>query len=288
VAVDTSRLLAAVVVFVFVGVLIVSLAGGEDVGAADRAYLTSVAGPATDSQAVGTELAGVLSRPKLTKMTLDAALSKLIRRQHDDTALASAINPAPRLRSAQLQALDALRLRDSGLTGLRAGFRDAEANPGRRGWAVALAAQADRLVSSDVIWQDLFLAPAQAQIGRDGVQGALVPKSTFLANLSLATAASLATVLGKLEGMAAPSTGASSVLKPGASGPAVKAWQRELNKWLARQAGAKLLTVVLTVDGQYGQSTMATTERFQTAAGIAADGVVGPATRTALGKTLAG
>jgi hypothetical protein len=277
-----ARLLAAVAVFVFVVVLIASVVGGEDAGAADRAYLTSLAGPARDSEAVGAQFAALLSPPKLTKATLDSALAELIRRQERDTALASAINPAPRLRSVHTRALDALRLRDSGLTGLLAAFRAAEAKP-KSAWAAALAAQANRLVASDVIWQDLFQAPAQMQIERDGVHGSTVPNSRFVTNPNLASASSMARVLAKLEGAAAPS-GALSVLKLGDTGPAVRDWQRELNKWLAHHTGAK----PLSVDAKFGQATLAATEQFQTSAGITADGIVGPATRRALAKALSG
>ena len=281
--IGTARLLAVVVVFIFVVVLLAGLLGGEDVGAADHAYLARLAVPARDSQAVGTQLTATLSGSKLTKANLDSALSTLIARQRRDAALASAINPAPRLRSVHLRALDALRLRVSGLSGLLAALRDAEAKPKAGRWAAALAAQAERLVASDVLWQDLFQTPAQAQIERDGAHATAVPKSSFFANPNLASAGSMGRVLAKLEGTAAPVQGA-PILKLGNTGLAVREWQRQLNRWLARQIGAK----ALIVDATFGPTTVAATQQFQSSAGITADGTVGPATRRALTKALAG
>ncbi len=43
-----------------------------------------------------------------------------------------------------------------------------------------LAAQAERLIASDVIWDDLFKALAVQQLERDGVSGVRVPESQFV------------------------------------------------------------------------------------------------------------
>jgi hypothetical protein len=66
-------------------------------------------------------------------------------------------------------------------------------------------------------------------------------------------------------------------LKPGDSGAQVKVLQRALAS-LGYAAGA--------VDGSYGPSTQAAVAKFQHAAGITADGVVGPKTRRAIRTAL--
>ena len=66
-------------------------------------------------------------------------------------------------------------------------------------------------------------------------------------------------------------------LKPGDSGDQVKVLQKAL---------ASLGYDVGTIDGVYGTSTTNAVIAFQKAAGLTADGVVGPATRAALKTAL--
>jgi hypothetical protein len=66
-------------------------------------------------------------------------------------------------------------------------------------------------------------------------------------------------------------------LKPGDTGPQVETLQKALVS-LGYSPGK--------VDGDYGPSTQAAVEKFQTSAGIKADGIVGPETLKALGTAL--
>jgi hypothetical protein len=62
-------------------------------------------------------------------------------------------------------------------------------------------------------------------------------------------------------------------LKPGDTGAQVKALQRAL---------VQLGYAVGTIDGDYGAATKTAVEQFQTASKLTAEGVFGPATRTAM------
>ena len=84
---------------------------------------------------------------------------------------------------------------------------------------------------------------------------------------------STAPTVTKPSRIAAPSV----PLKPGDSGAQVKVLQRALAS-LGYAAGS--------VDGSYGPSTQAAVAKFQHAAGLTADGVVGPKTRRAIRTAL--
>lgn len=75
---------------------------------------------------------------------------------------------------------------------------------------------------------------------------------------------------------AAPSTGV-VMLKRGASGPAVIALQQKL-KAAGFSPGA--------IDGKFGPGTESAVKAFQRSRGLAADGIVGPLTASALGVAL--
>jgi len=57
-----------------------------------------------------------------------------------------------------------------------------------------------RLTASDVVWDDLFRSPAQAQLQHDGVSGVDVPESHFVANPDLMTSSSMLLVLQRISG----------------------------------------------------------------------------------------
>ena len=70
-----------------------------------------------------------------------------------------------------------------------------------------------------------------------------------------------------------------ATLKPGDTGAQVKVLQRAL---------ASLSFSTGKIDGQYGPATIAAVKRFQRSARLTADGIVGPATLTALATALRG
>jgi peptidoglycan hydrolase-like protein with peptidoglycan-binding domain len=76
-----------------------------------------------------------------------------------------------------------------------------------------------------------------------------------------------------------PDAAAGSELKEGAVGPEVARWQRQLNE----ATGTRL-----AVDGEFGPVTLQATKAFQRSAGLEPDGEVGPRTRRAMAKALAG
>jgi hypothetical protein len=108
--------------------------------------------------------------------------------------------------------IQALQFRVSGLTGLSDALGATASTKNTTKAASALASQMQRLLASDVIWDDSFKAPAETELRRQGVTGtnaaggALVPDSHFLQNPALATASAMTTVVERLKGASAGTT----------------------------------------------------------------------------------
>ncbi len=96
--------------------------------------------------------------------------------------------------------IEALQFRESGLNGMAdslaktAGSKDVAAS------ALLLAQQAQRLTTSDVVWDDLFKDPSIAELQKQGITGVAVPDSNFVTNPDLATVRTLQPFLQRLSG----------------------------------------------------------------------------------------
>ena len=99
------------------------------------------------------------------------------------------------------------------------------------------------------------------------------PSTTGATTTSRATTTATTTQHTSTQPLPVPTT----TLKAGSNGAQVKELQRALAQ-LGYKPG--------TVDGIFGPNTEAAVVRFQTAAKLAADGVVGPLTLAALGKAI--
>jgi hypothetical protein len=116
--------------------------------------------------------------------------------------------PGP-LRLQHQHAIEALEFRVSGLSGLADGFRQASLSPKNvTGNALLLAGQAERLVSGDVVWDDLFKDPAIAELRRQGVTGVAVPDSSFVPNPDYSSSRFWQAILERLQGAATTGGGA--------------------------------------------------------------------------------
>ncbi len=148
-------------------------------------------------------------------------------------------------------------------------LRSGDRSPAVATWQAALNAAAGAGLSTDGIF-----GPATDRATRDFqsarglvVDGVVGPASR--------TAASAATVTTASASSSTPITDEGAILRPDDRGPAVATWQGQLN----RAAGAGLAT-----DGIFGPATEQATRRFQQSRGITVDGVVGPQSRRALSR----
>jgi hypothetical protein len=163
-----------------------------------RDYMGEVAEIAGSSQQVGRELNGRITTPGIELDDLQSQLNGLGEEQEQLTRRAEELEPPGPLREQQEELVQALRLRVSGLSGLTRAFDDiAEARDPQAAGRL-LAVPAERLVASDVVYEDLFQAPAQATLSREDVGGVEVPDSDFVQSPELASASSWALIVERL------------------------------------------------------------------------------------------
>ena len=147
---------------------------------------------AHSSEENGTAVANALTTPGVKAAELASALagspsrsSRTSRRRRTSTRPGRC---APRTQHI----VEALQFRVSGVQGLADTFRQTADVEGRPSDAALLATQAQRLLASDVVWDDLFKDPRSGSCSDEGVSGVPVPDSNFVANPDLVEERSMA------------------------------------------------------------------------------------------------
>ena len=171
-----------------------------------RDYVSDLTAVANQSAAVGRRLDRLLTTPGIKQGELRRRLNGLVQQEQQDLAQAGRLSPPGPLREAHQHAIEALQFRVSGLTGLSDAFgRRARPKNAERAGSL-LAAQASRLVASDVVWDDRVKAPAKSVLAREGIGGVRVPDSNFVSNPDLVTARSFTVMWRGLSGAATGGT----------------------------------------------------------------------------------
>ncbi len=165
-----------------------------------RHYIADAAVIGASSASVGRDLTDALTTPGAKVADLQASLTGLAQREQQDVDKADALDPPGALRDEHQALIQALQFRVSGLQGLVTTLRGSVSSKTAASTAAVLAAQSQRFVASDVIWDDLFKEPAKAELARQNITGANPPNSDFLTEPELATAAAWDPVLARLRG----------------------------------------------------------------------------------------
>jgi hypothetical protein len=170
-------------------------------------YYEKVGVVANDSAQVGRELNDALTTQGIKFGELEQKIDGLAQREQQNVAGLRSIHPPGPLRVQHQAALESLGFRVSGLRGLADGFTQAARSP-KNVTANALKLlqpPAARLVTSDVVWSDLFQAPAQGNGGvleREGITGVAVPGSKFIPSPDYASSSYWEAILQRLQGAA--------------------------------------------------------------------------------------
>ncbi|MGZ4256949.1 MAG: CARDB domain-containing protein [Gaiellaceae bacterium] len=178
-----------------------------------KTYMTKIAEVASSSQQIGRQLSQDLLAPGVKRTQLEQQVSGLARQEQLDVNRAQGITPPGTLRDEHQAVIQALQYRYNGLTGLARALASTASEKSVSKAAPLLTAQMQRLLASDVIWDDSFKGPADAELKRQGVTGTndaggpLVPDSTILQTDELASTTAMTSVLQRLSGAASAGTG---------------------------------------------------------------------------------
>jgi CARDB len=150
-------------------------------------YMQAVAGPAGDSAQVGKQLNQLLTTPGIKLAELRSRLEGLRQQQAQIVAATRELEAPGPLREEQESLVEAMQFRVSGLDGLASAFGGVQGTPSTSVSGERLAIQARRVITSDVVYQDLFKAGSVAVMNKDGVLGVPVPDSNFVLNPDFAS-----------------------------------------------------------------------------------------------------
>jgi hypothetical protein len=164
-----------------------------------RDYVEKITTLAGDSQALGANLNTLLTSRGQSPAQIEQRLEGLAQQQEQLADQAREIDPPGPLRPQHRHAIQAFDFRTSGLRGMTQAFGQSR-NANQAG--VLLAGQATRFITSDVIWDDLFAAPAADELDSQEISGVQVPDSNFLQNADVATTTSMRGIWQRLRGAA--------------------------------------------------------------------------------------
>ena len=169
-------------------------------------YMSNVSEVASSSQQIGKQLSQALTAQGLKEAKVEQRISGLARQEQLDVERAREITPPGRLREEHTALIQALQYRVSGLNGLASSLAATAKTKDTTRAGTVLAEQMQRLLASDVIYEDSFKAPATVELQRQNVTGTnanggpLVPDSNFLQTSDLVTATAMETVLSRIRG----------------------------------------------------------------------------------------
>jgi hypothetical protein len=157
-------------------------------------YMTDIGTVGNNSARLGEQLATTLTTVGLKQEELDAKLAGYVQVAETQMQNAEDLNTPGPLHDANQGAVESLQLRVNGLNGLRSVFKDSTDADDAAEVGQLLEAQMQRLEASDVVWADLFRAPAQQVLEDEGIEGVQVPSSVFVPTDDLTSASALAAV----------------------------------------------------------------------------------------------
>ena len=203
------RLVLFVALAIFVVILLVfwiQSCRSESRTNAYRGYMEEMTAVARASEEIAVGLNEQLTTPGTRQADLVQAVQGLTDSQEQVVNSAEDVDPPGPLRAAHESAIEALQFRVSGLNGLATAFQQTTGSRDAAETGALLSAQAERLVASDVLWDDLFKDPAREELNRQGISGVAVPDSNFVRTPDLASQRSMVQLVQRLQAAASGGT----------------------------------------------------------------------------------
>jgi hypothetical protein len=197
------RLVGLIAVAILIVVLLVfwiQSCQGSSKHSSFETYMNQISQSASSSAAIGQDLSRLLAQPGVDEKELESKLNGFTQRQQQLVASTQAISPPGQLRDEQRSAVEAMQFRVSGLQGLEDAFRRTADFTSADEASTVLAAQSQRLLTSDIIWDDLFKTPATDVLKTEGVTGVTVPSSKFLISPDFASSGAMKSIWERLQG----------------------------------------------------------------------------------------
>jgi hypothetical protein len=166
-------------------------------------YMTDIGAVGRDSERIGRELSDVLTTPGIKPADLQKQLAGLVQQQEIGADQARKLDPPGPLLDSHEASVESLTLRVDGLAGLSEALQRTQGSKDAAAAGALLASQAERLVASDVVWDDLFKEPAVAVLKEEEISGVEVPDSNFVQTPDLASTRSMVPIWERINGSAA-------------------------------------------------------------------------------------
>jgi len=163
-------------------------------------YAKQVNAISSADKKLGVEFGNELISPGLKQSDLETKLAEFAQQERQELAQAQQIHAPGPLRATHQQLLDAIQLRYQGLAGLGNTLAAAGSSKNSTDTVTALTEQGQLLISSDVVWENLYRQPALATLTQQSVKGVSIPKSQFLSNPDLVSARAFTILEQRLSG----------------------------------------------------------------------------------------
>jgi hypothetical protein len=163
-------------------------------------YAKQVNAIAAADRKLGVEFGNELISPGLKQSDLETKLAEFAQQERQELAQAQQIRAPGPLRTTHQQLLDAVQLRYQGLAGLGNALAAAGSSKSATDTVTNLTEQGQLLISSDVVWENLFRQPALATLTQQGVTGVSISDAKFLSNPEIVSARAFTILEQRLSG----------------------------------------------------------------------------------------